>query len=102
MYKLSASEALFGFAAWLTSREKPVTLSAHHDAGIAAALAAEFCEINHLEEPRENWTDFLIMPGGQPDIDKSNICPKRSDGGPHEYLEKVRPDVPGVCIYCGQ
>ena len=62
MDKLSPSEALFGFAAWLTSLEKPITLSAHHEAGIAAELVGEFCRVNNLKEPRDNWTEFLTQP----------------------------------------
>lgn len=34
------SEALFGFAGWLTSRDEVVTLSSRHDAAIAAQLVA--------------------------------------------------------------
>ena len=59
---MTPSEALFGFMAWLTTREKPVTLSANHDAGVAADLVGEFCKANNLDEPRDNWTDYLTMP----------------------------------------
>ena len=48
-----ASEAVFGFAAWLTTRRKPVLLGAEHDAAPAAELADQWCKANHLPEPRE-------------------------------------------------
>ena len=48
-----ASEAVFGFAAWLTTRKKPVLLGAEHDAAPAAELADQWCRANNLPEPRE-------------------------------------------------
>ena len=60
--ELSASEAVYGLLAWLITRETPVTFGGKHDAAIAADLAAKFCETNDLEEPRDNWTDYLIHP----------------------------------------
>jgi len=60
--EMTGSEALFGFMAWLTTRENKVTFSAHHDAAPAAELVDEFCKINNLAEPRENWTDYLTHP----------------------------------------
>ena len=59
---LSASEALYGFAGWLTSRTEPVTFSATHDAGKAVELVAEFCKVNQLPEPREDWANELAHP----------------------------------------
>lgn len=59
---LSASEALFGFAAWRTTRDEAITLSGHHDAGAAADVVGEFCERNNLIEPRRDWTDGLVYP----------------------------------------
>jgi len=58
---LSASEALYAFAGWLTTRGTPVTLSGHHDAGVAANLVHKFCQSQELEEPRDGW-DSLIQP----------------------------------------
>lgn len=57
---LSPSEALFGFGAWLTTRDTPVTMSSHHDAGIVARLISEFCDRHDFEDPREHWEDNLI------------------------------------------
>jgi len=66
MDKLSASEALFGFAAWLTSLEMPVTFSSHHEAGTAAQLVGEFCKANNLAEPRDFWHLNLVHPTSRP------------------------------------
>ena len=62
--ELSASEAVYGFAAWLTTRYEPVTLSALHDAGIAAELVFEFCKVNGLPEVRDHWEENLTHPSG--------------------------------------
>ena len=60
--QLSGSEALFGFAGWLTSRDEPVTASAKHDAAVWAELVGEFCAKNHLSDPREQWDTLLTHP----------------------------------------
>lgn len=59
---LSGSEAVYGFLAWLMCRDTSVTFSAVHNATEAAKLAEEFCEVNSLPDPRENWTKYLTRP----------------------------------------
>lgn len=58
----SASEALFAFMGWLTTRHKSVTLSRYHDAAVAAELVGVFCEANGFAEPREGWEKLLVHP----------------------------------------
>ena len=53
------SEALFGFAAWLTTRKEPLTLGANHDAAPVAQLVADFCDSQSFAMPRENYADKL-------------------------------------------
>jgi hypothetical protein len=60
--QLSASEALFGFMAWLTSLEKPVIFSARDEAGLAVQLVEEFIRANDLEKPREGWAERFEFP----------------------------------------
>ena len=60
--KLSASEALIGFIAWITSLEKPMTGSAHHGAGVWTDLVDEFCKAHGLNDLRDGWEDELIYP----------------------------------------
>lgn len=59
---LTASEALFGFAGWLTSRQEVVTFSRTHDAAKAADLVAEFMKENKLPYPRDHWVRNLVHP----------------------------------------
>lgn len=60
--ELTASEALFGFCGWLTTRKTVTKMSSKHDAGVIAELIKEFCEINKLTEPRKNWDKLFIHP----------------------------------------
>ena len=62
MEELTASEAVYGFAAWLTCRETKTVFSSKDDAAIIAALVKEFCDVNHLENPRDRWHEKLIQP----------------------------------------
>ncbi len=62
MDKIIASEALYGFGGWLTSRNEQVTFSAIDDAAPMAELVKEFCEANDLAEPRKDWEINLIHP----------------------------------------
>lgn len=64
--ELSGSEAVYGFAGWLTSRRgEPVVLSSNHDAGVVAELVHEFNERNGLAEPRRDWQKRLVPPPDQ-------------------------------------
>ena len=60
--KMNASEALYGFMGWLTSRDEAVTFSGTHDAGIAADLVDRFVKANNLTEPRDGWQENLTHP----------------------------------------
>lgn len=60
--KLTASEAVFGFAGWLTTRDKKTVMSAFDDAAPIAELVKQFCDENGLAEPRNGWEDNLIHP----------------------------------------
>ena len=60
--KLSPSEAIYGFVAWLTTRDKIVTLSKRHDCDMMPDLIELFCEINGLEKPADDWYKKLKKP----------------------------------------
>jgi len=61
-FVLSASEALYGFAWWLTTRKERTVMSSADDSAPIADLAARFCEINSLKEPRDGWEKGLTHP----------------------------------------
>ena len=60
--KLNASEAVFGFCGWITSRKQRICASAKDDTAPWAGLAEEFCKVNKLANPRKNWNKNLIHP----------------------------------------
>ena len=60
--KLTASEAVYGFAGWLTTREEQTVMSSTDDAAVIAELVNEFCETNDLDFPRSDWSDRLKHP----------------------------------------
>jgi hypothetical protein len=62
MNKLTASEALYGFCAWLTTRDEKTIMSASDDAAPIPVLIKQFCETNRLEEPKNGWHNNLIHP----------------------------------------
>ena len=59
---LTGSEAIFGFCAWLTTRNEKIVVSSKNDAAVIRGLIQKFCSENKLQDPRENYTDYLTMP----------------------------------------
>lgn len=68
MDKLSASEALFGFTAWLTTRKEHVVAGSSCDCAVWVDLVKKFCDENGLSEPREEWGKNLKHPYEKPAI----------------------------------
>ena len=60
--KLKPSEAVFGFAAWLTTREQPITMGSSNDCAPVAELVGRFNKTNKLEDPKDKWADNLKFP----------------------------------------
>lgn len=59
---LSASEAVCGLLAWISSRNETVVLGSSHGAAIGAELAAAFCKENNLGYCRDNYHEYLKHP----------------------------------------
>ena len=59
--KLTASEAIYGFCAWLTTRGESITLGSSEINNVADVIE-EFCDTNCLDDPRSNWVEYLIRP----------------------------------------
>lgn len=58
---VSASEAIYGFMGWLTTRKEVITLSKRHDCYEAVMLVVEFCRVQGFEKPREGiFPDNLV------------------------------------------
>jgi len=59
---MNASEALYGFAGWLTSRDEVIVMSARDNAAPAAEAVAEFMKVNNLPDVRDGWEKKLTPP----------------------------------------
>jgi hypothetical protein len=80
---LPATDALYGFAAWLTCREESVTLGANHDAAGAAELVSQFVTSQSLPELSDAYPGNLKpypLPGQGPE----------PSAGLREAVERVR------------
>ena len=61
--RLTGSEALYGFGAWLTTRRDPVgPFSGHHPTTPMSDLLREFCKVNRLGKVRKSWPENLVIP----------------------------------------
>lgn len=59
---LDSSEAVYGFVAWLSTREKVEMVSKYSEMSHWATLVLEFCQVNNLPLPTEGWHKKLIFP----------------------------------------
>ena len=60
---MTASESVYGFVAWLTTRDKAVSFGAKHDCAIAADLVQQWINTNGLDGPRDGvYPDNIVMP----------------------------------------
>lgn len=51
--KVLPSEALYGFAGWLSARDQAITMGATHDASVVAEALKQYCEAQGYEDPRD-------------------------------------------------
>lgn len=61
--RMSASEAIFGFMAWLTTRDETLVVGVTYATSAEVVdLIGKFCETNDLAEPRDGWEENLVHP----------------------------------------
>ena len=60
--RLSASEAVYGFAGWLTTRKEKIEIGVNEECGKVADLVDLFCRVNNLPEPCDGWAKKLHHP----------------------------------------
>ncbi|URC15195.1 hypothetical protein GD1_71 [Paraglaciecola Antarctic GD virus 1] len=56
------TEALFGFCAWLTSREIVTKMGENEECGVIAQVIAIYLSFNGFTDPTENFPDNLTHP----------------------------------------
>ena len=59
---MNATEAIYGFAAWLTCHPEAITVGATHDAAIVAERCDEWCKANGLPEVTPEYPDNIKHP----------------------------------------
>jgi len=60
--QMSQSETLYGFMAWLTTRQEPLHIGWEYDCAPVPVLIDAFCKANGLKSPRENWEENYKVP----------------------------------------
>lgn len=60
--QLSPSEALYGFAGWITSRPEVIQVGNTANCAVVADLVRDFCAANGLSDPRDDWAHCLTYP----------------------------------------
>ena len=92
--KLTAAEAVYGFAAWLTTRDEITTMGSSQECSNIAKLCEQFVQENDLNHPRDGWENNLIHPSGEcshGNVDDSHV----SSGTPEPVVETtVQPEPP--------
>lgn len=89
--RMTGSEAVYGFVAWLTTRSEATTMGASHDCASLVPLITKFCETNGLDAPRERWTDYFQHPREEP---KATLGKLRANWS----AELKEPDAPAQPI----
>ena len=60
--ELTGSEAIYGFCTWLTTRKEVTKMSSKHNCAIIDNLIKEFCAVNELSEPADDWHKLFTYP----------------------------------------
>lgn len=60
--ELSASEAVYGFCAWLTTQPGIIKMGASENCTPVCDAIGVFCKENTLSEPRDGWEKVLKHP----------------------------------------
>ena len=60
--EISASDAVYGFCAWLTGQEEVTEFGAHKDCAVIVERVKQFLEVNNLDEPSDSYPENLTYP----------------------------------------
>ncbi len=73
--ELSGSESIFGFMAWLTTRNATTVIGPHQEVDIS--LIEDFRKYNKMREPREMWAELLTHPPEPDSVDVDKPVDRR-------------------------
>lgn len=97
---MNASEALYGFAGWLTGRDEVIVMSARDNAAPAGEAVAEFIKVNGLPDVRDGWEKGLTHPPAKRVLGKpeNSTPPVAQQTRPEiSFITKIGVIVAGVC-----
>jgi hypothetical protein len=90
---LNPTEAVMGFASWLTTREEPTIFSSRHNCSPIVELIKKFCTVQKLGNVKDNWPANMIPMGkgdGIPSEDISlKFIPKQAFKNLVELLQRA-------------
>lgn len=66
---LTASEAVYGFTAWLSTRSRVLEIGASKECSGLVPLVERFTTANKLADPRDRWHERLVHPTHDPALD---------------------------------
>ena len=108
MDQITASEALYDFMGWLTTRQEVLSVGASHECAPVADVVKEFCAANNLAEPRDGWEKNFVHPENEREsaITKIGALQNRREAV-LELLEASQETVNATvgshgCDMCGQ
>lgn len=88
--KITASEAIYGFAGWLTTRSQAVTFGSTHDCAPIAELVDQFVRHQGLTPPRERYADLLRVFPLEPTDSPANLSEiPNSSGQPQRDADMI-------------
>lgn len=93
---LNPSEAVYGFTAWLASRNSKIVMSASNDVAPVADLVLQFCEANNLPEVSEQWPGNLIHPSGEVAVPDEKIEGRKGSEDKLDYSSVPLETLGGV------
>lgn len=59
---MTPTDAVYGFAAWLTCRKDTMQVGYTHDAAAMADCAKKWCEANGIPEVSDAYPDNIVQP----------------------------------------
>lgn len=74
MDRITASEALYGFGGWLTTRPTNMVVGATANAAPMAEAVRDFIRVQEVADPRNGWQNYIApMPDEAPDTSPEGL-----------------------------
>lgn len=98
--QISASEALYAFTGWLTTRDRAIMMSAHHNVGAVAEIVAVFLKMQGIPAPGNNWSHtFLSMADVATSITNDPALSLNQGATPSPTFDQAYQQIVGYLTY---